>query len=974
MLEKESFEVVDRLFDAALDLAPEERRGFLDRESPSEEIRAQVERLLESLDSGEVMPGGAMDGAFGDHVRRELESDSSITPGSSLGTYKIEGLLGAGGMGEVYRASDTRLRREVAIKVLPDDMSAPEQLERFDREARALAAVNHPHIGAIYGLEREDDRPYLVLELVPGTTLSERLDRGSLQVRKALAVAHQIAGALEAAHAAGIVHRDLKPANIKISDDSQVKILDFGLAKTELPSQRAGDDTATAATRTGVILGTAGYMSPEQARGVAVDRRADIWAFGCVLYEMLTGTRLFDGKTPSDTLAAVLREDPDWERLPAAVPESVRRLLRRCLTRDISRRLQHIGDARIVIEEWLEDPDSVVDAAPVAVRRQLVPWTVAAMALLFAGAIFFFRPEPAAPPLPLTLQVLPAPGTNFWTHYSTVVVVSPDGRSVAFAGREGDGPLQLYLRDLASTEVRRVEGSEEAHQPFFSPDGEWVGFFSERQLKKVRLSGGPVIPVAEVGGNSRGAAWGDGEIFFAQTQTSPLFRVSEDGGPIEAATELDPSRVERSHRWPQVLEGGQSVLYTAQLEGASFDDADLVVQDLATGERRTVMQRAGFGRMLPDGRLAFARAGRLYVARFLPGTFELDGSPEVALDGVGYDPRNGGTQFSIADNGTAVYRPGYPVEEESQPVILSRGGQFEPYGGEARVFSSARWSPDGARLAASTISVDGQDLWLIDRGRDQLTRLSYNGGIRPVWSPDGRYVVFASGDRARLDLHVIRPDGGGSSQPLLEGDNILLPCWWSADGRFVLYQERDPEQGWDLKILEVDVSGEMPVATGPPRCLRCTQFNEAEAVVSSDGRLVSYESDELDNVYQIYVQPFPAMGRKWQVSSGGARRPVFSQDSEAVYYWNTSRQSLESNTLAYDGVALRIGETQTHLRRDVDLWPVGTRGDPAAAGFQVTDEGRFLTLRPPTPSTAPLRRSDVVVALDWLARTGAPAR
>ncbi|MEM6703951.1 MAG: protein kinase [Acidobacteriota bacterium] len=963
MLEKDSFQIVDELFDAVLDLPAEDRAAYLQEHSPNDEVRRQVEELLKSLESAEIAPGGAISGAFGENLRSEMESDSSITPGSSLGDYQIQDLLGAGGMGEVYRARDTKLRREVAIKVLADDALAPEQLERFDREARALAAVNHPHIGAIYGLEREEDRPYLVLELVPGTTLSERLDARPLPIRKAIAVAAQIAGALEAAHAAGIVHRDLKPANIKISEDSQVKVLDFGLAKSDALSV-AEDETVPAATRPGVILGTAGYMSPEQARGAVVDRRADNWAFGCVLFEMLTGKKAFPGKTPSDTLAAVLREEPPWQLLPDETPEIARRLLERCLKKDAHRRLQHIGDARVELEEWLDYGEETAPKPATAPRFAWLPWAVAAvLAAVFAWTQRETGDEPVR--TAASLHLLPPAGTEFWSHYSTVVNLSPDGEQLAFVAIDTEGRQELYLRRLDGPEAIRVEGSEGAHGPFFSPDGQWIGFFSQRQLKKVSADGKTTVTLAEVGGNSRGAAWGDGFIVFAQTQTTPLQRISDEGGTLEPLTQLDEAQVERSHRWPQIV--GDAVLFTAQPVGSLFDDAAIVIQSLTTGERKTLVSRAGFARLLPDGRLAYTRAGRVYTVVFDDETWEVSGSPELILEGVSYDARNGGTQFSFSRDGTLIYRPGSSMPEESRPVYVDAEGRAESFGGEERIYNTARWAPDGRRLAASVLSAQSEDLWLIERGSPNMVRVTYDGAQRPVWSPDGRYLLYASGEPGSLDILVTAADGDGTGTRLVDRDGIALPNSWTPDGRYVLFQERHAEQGWNLMRQEVDVREDGVRAVGSPECLRCTPFNEAEARVAPDGSLVTYESDELDNVYQIYVQPFPEMGRKWQLSVGGARRPIFAPGGESVFYWNTSTQGLQGHSVAYDGSALSVGRLQSVLSRGRDLWQAGTRGDPGSTGFGVAEDGRFLMLKPALGArSSSVRESDVIVELGWL--------
>ena len=576
----------------------------------------------------------------------------SLTAGTRLGSYEVLSPLGAGGMGEVFCARDMSLGREVAIKVLPDAFSAdPERVARFEREARVLASLNHASIGAIYGLERAGAVTFLVLELVPGETLADRLARGPIPLSEALPIARQIADALDAAHEKSVVHRDLKPANIKVTADGRVKVLDFGLAKAM--ERGHGSETGShahalsvsptittpAMTGVGMILGTAAYMAPEQARGKNVDKRADIWAFGCVLYELLTGVRTFTADEVSDTLAFVLTKDPDWTRLPASTPQSIRTLLRRCLERDRTKRLADIADARLDIEDALTGAGSEPGRESpqrVEAPRRLLPWSVAAVATAVAATVLVqwapWRNAPESMSQRFTVGI--GADASLMTDPGTAAVISPDGSLLAFVAQPASGPRMLYLRRLDQLQATPLTGTEDALGPFFSPDNQWLAFFAGDKLKKVPLNGGTPVTLADAV-NGRGGAWSeDGTIVFAP-DTAPgatLLRVSEAGGRVAPVTTMVDGEV--THRWPHMLPGGRALLYTAHNDARGYDEATIAIQPLPSGTPRVILRGGSHGRYLPSGHIAYVRNGTLFAVRFDVNRLEVVGDPVPVVEGI----------------------------------------------------------------------------------------------------------------------------------------------------------------------------------------------------------------------------------------------------------------------------------------------------------------------------------------------------
>src|SRR6266581_8053661 len=725
----------------------------------------------------------------------------TLAAGTKLGPYEILAPVGAGGMGEVYRARDTKLARDVALKVLPEAFAKDcERMARFQREAQMLASLNHPNIASIYGLEESGGVRALVMELVEGPTLAERIatrnrrDSGGaglapparaqqaapLPLDEVLSIAKQIAEALEAAHDRGIIHRDLKPANIKVTEGGKVKVLDFGLAKAFNPQDSAVNLNQTnsptlgiAATQAGVFVGTAAYMSPEQARGKPLDKRTDIWSFGCVLYETLTGRQAFAAETVSDTIAAILGRDPDWQALPAETPANIRVLLRRCLQKDVTHRFRDIGDARIEIEEALDPSRAIpvigaVLAEPRAARRRrAITWSLTVLAAASIGvALWSLLRAPALPTRPIVrLSVALPPSDRLALGLTPVVALSPDGSRLAYVANHS-GAQQLYVRPIDHLEATAIPGTESAESPFFSPDGQWLGFFAEGKLKKVSLSGGAALDLCSAAAN-RGASWGpdDNIILTPSFGVSGLFRVSAAGGTPKPLTILDHKKGEFSHRWPEILPGAKAVLFTNG-GGASFDDARIAVQSLETGERRTLLEGGTYARYVPSGHLVYAHAGGLLAVPFDLKRLEVTGTPVSILEGVSMSSLNGVAQFSFSGDGSLAYVSGGLSVGERTLLWVDRKGAAQPIPAPPRGYISPRLSPDGQRLAVG-ISGSSWGVWLYDLARGTLTRLAETLLIPfPTWTPDGKRLTANLVRQAPLNFSWMPADGGGSAERL----------------------------------------------------------------------------------------------------------------------------------------------------------------------------------------------------------------
>jgi eukaryotic-like serine/threonine-protein kinase len=909
---------VEDLCHAALERDASERSVFLAAEcGDDEDLRRQVETLLaheQSADRFLSPPVGAI-------AAQAVSGAAAVSwVGRRIGVYEIVSPLGAGGMGEVYRARDTLLGREVAIKVLSPEFTADrDRLSRFEREARVLASLNHPHIGAIYGVEAIEPSTTggqvtraLVLELVEGETLGERLAkrkgrRGEgIPIAEALAIARQIAEALEAAHEKDIVHRDLKPANIKITPSGVVKVLDFGLAKpgagwTGLTEQ-AGTDPAQSPTFTrtddthkGVLLGTAAYMSPEQARGEEVDKRADIWAFGCVLYEVLTGRMAFPGNTISDHIAAILEREPEWNALPAALPATVRRLLGRCLEKDPRRRLHDIADARIEIDDALVSPSAETIAVGGASSRRVVPMVLAALA---GGAVIglvawaTMRPSPRAPVLPSRFALALPPSETLNSYGAgRGLALSPDGRHLVYrSGGTMYGGSPLLIRAINELDARPLAGIVGALGPFVSPDSRWVGFFDsppgivEELLRKVPITGGPAIRLCAIQGMPLGASWGDDNtiVFATDDPGTGLWQVSASGGEPTVLTKPDSAQREKDHVFPSMLPGGGGVLFTITATGPS-ETSQVAVLDLKTGQRQTLIRGGSDAEYVEAGYLVYAAAGTLRAVRFDPVGLKVLSDPVPLVEQVMMTAA-GAANYAVSRSGTLIYAPAESRPQRSL-VWVDRKGREEPIKAPLRGYSTPRLSPDGTRVVVSINDQGNGDLWIWDLARERLSRLTVDPAIDrlPVWTPDGRRVIFASNPSGIHNLYVAVADGTGTVERLTTSAPCcgLLATSITPDGTRVVGYGAGRGTQQDIVVV--------PLANpAKEELLISTPFNEVWAEVSPDGRYLAYQSDELGRV-EIYVRPFPDVGRgRWQVSRDGGTRAVWARNGRELFYMDGS--------------------------------------------------------------------------------------
>jgi Tol biopolymer transport system component len=890
----------------------------------------------------------------------------TLAVGTKLGSYEVAAPIGAGGMGEVYQAHDTKLGRDVAIKVLPEAFAHDaERLARFQREAKMLAALNHPNIATIHGLEQSGSTSYLVMELVSGETLAERIKRdGAVPIEEALAIAKQIAEALEAAHEKGIIHRDLKPANVKVTPEGKVKVLDFGLAKAfagDATTEDIGNSPtlSMAATMQGVILGTAAYMSPEQAKGKAVDKRTDIWAFGAVLYELLTGKAAFHGEDVGDILAAVVRAEPDWQALPDVTAVKIRDLLRRCLQKDKTLRLRDAGDARIEIHEALTTP---TPAEPAAVQRKTplgnirAAWSVAAVAIVTAalgwGAFAYLRraPDGAQPvrffvsPPETRRLAMSAPTTT--GAFVNPLAISPDGSRIAIVAEGGDGKSQLWVRSLDTLAAQPLAGTEGAFQPFWSPDSRFIAFFAGGKLKKIEVSGGPPITLCDAP-DPRNGTWNrDGVIVFGPTASSSLQRVSASGGVPTAATTLGQG--ETVHVRPFFLPDSQHFLYRA---ATGPGGGPIYVGSLNSAERKFLFDADSSNVAYSEGHLLFLRETTLMAQPFDARRLVVVGDAfpiaENILTGVITNPTG---VFSVSQNGVLVYQTG-TAAAGGQLLWLDRSGKQIGALGDPALYSDLELSPDGKRASVSISDQagKGRDIWLYDVARGLRTRFTFGPGaaITSIWSPDGSRIVFNVNRKGHLDLYQKSSSGAGAEEVVLEDNFDKYPTSWSPDGRFILYRTGAGQSGRELFILPI--SGDHK----PVRFLS-TKFDEGFGQFSPDGRWVAYRSNESGR-NEIYVAPFPGPGGKWQISTAGGELPRWRHDGTEIFYLAPNNKlmaaAVNSKSASFEVLAVKP-LVETHI-------VLGGRD-----AYSVSADGqRFLiNSAPEQEASAP-----ITVILNWTA-------
>ena len=890
----------------------------------------------------------------------------ALSPGARLGPYEIIGAIGAGGMGEVYRARDTRLGRDVAIKVLPDAFATDaERLARFRREAQVLASLNHPNIGHIYGLEG-DTIQALVLELIDGPTLADRIAQGPLPPAEAVPIARQVAEALEAAHEAGIIHRDLKPANIKVRDDGTVKVLDFGLAKAAASDSAAdpmNSPTLTArATQLGTILGTAAYMSPEQAKGRATDKRGDIWAFGAVLYEMLTGRRAFEGEDVSETLASVLRQDIDLAALPSSTPQVLRELIARCLERDPKRRLRDIGEARL----QLETPAAVAGprAAPPAAaagtptNRFGLVHAVAGVLLIALTVVawLWWRAVSHSPPPVTRVSVTLPPDVSLRLIIHPVIAVSDDGSRMALVANR-KGVDQLYVRPINEFEPRLIAGTDDASSPFFSPDGTWIAFFAGGKLKKVPADGGPVITLAENATDNRGGIWLDDDtIIYTPGPATPIYRVSAAGGTPTAASTIDEGKHERTHRWPEMLPDGKTVLVTVgSVEHPDdYDDATIEAIRLDTGVRTTVLKAGRTARYVSPGTLLFLRGKVLYAVPFDAGTLAVKGTPVPVIDGISGDVTTGSAHYAVGKNGTLAFVPGDPSGGNRQLVWVDKQGKATPVDVETAHYGDPHVSPDGRRVAVAVVAgASVRDIYVIDTVVGTSSRLTFGGvdNRTPIWMHDGRRLVYIAYDRAKnvSAIMIKSADGSGDEQKVMEVSGQAYAEELTRDDATLLFSANSSTARGKFEIFRLTLQ------PGSTPTQEISAVGDAQnASLSPDGKWLAYYSAESGHP-EVYVQSFTSKGSRAQVSSAGGLEPRWAPDGSALYYQQfdgVMRVPIEAGSAFTPGKAQMLFnssalQAQSDSGQTYDIDPKGTR---------------FLMLRPATEG-APT--PDVHVIFNW---------
>jgi serine/threonine-protein kinase len=909
----------------------------------------------------------------------------SLAAGTRVGAYEIVSALGAGGMGEVYRARDTRLKRDVALKILPESFASnPDRLARFQREAEVLASLNHPNIAHLYGLEQTDGAQALVMELVEGPTLADRIAQGPIPIDEALSIAKQMAEALEAAHEQGIIHRDLKPANVKVRSDGTVKVLDFGLAKALEPAAVTGRDATLSPTITspammtgvGVLLGTAAYMAPEQAKGKPADKRSDIWAFGCVLYEMLTGKRAFEGEDVSDTLAAVLRAEPDWRALPPDSPLCVVTLLKRCLEKGRRRRIADIAVAQFVLTEQpgIAAPQTGASDAIERTRVRITMWSLLAAvivtAALTAAAEWFLRPRPATPPPVVRFTFTLGADEQFSGATRLNLALSPDGTQIVYSANN-----RLYRRLIGDSVARAIPGTNNdgtVLSPVFSPDGRWVAYHrssaSDNAIRRIPVDGGVPATIIRIDAVA-GMSWDERGILYAAGGLGEggIFRVSPNGGPPEQLIRVDGEHLADA---PQLLPDGDTLLFTlfSSPRGRviDYDEAQVVTQSLTSGERSTLVEGASDGRYLRSGHLVFAVSGSLFAVGFDPAIHKVAGDRVPILAGVRRGSSLIGTaQFAVSDTGVLVYIPG-PLDARAAPRVVSisdRGGATTMLKLPAARYAHPRVSPDGRSLAVAIDEGGDTDISIYDlTATAAIRRLTIEGrNQHPIWSHDGARVAFQSNREGDAAIFWQRADGQGAVERLTTApkDAAHVPESFSPDGKHLLFSE---QKGRIHTLFVLSLADKTVAPFGG-----VTSTTSPEAVFSPDGRWVAYASGAEGGLYSpesgIFVQPFPATGARFQVPKVRIDyHPAWSPDGKSLYFVNASPRPLSVVEVRTEP-NVSFGspmEVPSSIPRPGLL-------NGSRRGYDILPDGRILTVTPAREqeSTDGVLQKDIDVVVNW---------
>jgi len=863
-----------------------------------------------------------------------------MSPAQYIAHYRILSKLGEGGMGAVYRASDTKLNRDVAIKVLPDALANdPAYLARFRREAQVLASLSHPNIAIIHGVEDNA----IVMELVDGPTLEEKIAARSMTLDEVLAIARQIALALEAAHERGIIHRDLKPANVKVTPEGVVKVLDSGLAKPAEPIAGAGAANAPTitmhSTQLGVIMGTPGYMAPEQAAGKEVDKRADIWSFGVLLYEMLSGKRLFEGETLAHTLAHVLTRELDLDD----VERGLRPLVARCLRRDPMKRLRDIGDARIAIDEYLAEPKPAA-ATPVVPRerrtRLMIAVAVALITAIVSWMAFSANRASTVPPL-VRVNVEISPDMPFHTQSPGMFAsLSPDGKRLAVALRGADGKQRIYTRLLSQDALTPLAGTENGAQPFFSPDGNWIGYTGDRKLKKISLEGGGPLVLCDAP-SLHGASWGDdGNIVLAADANAGLVRVPSGGGNPDMVTRLNPE--DRTHRWPHVLPGGEAAVFSSRVGAGNLGGNQIEWVSFKTGNRKVLQRDAFSAAYLPAGKnkghLVYLRGSTLFAAPFDPVGGMITGTPVPVLQDVSSSRTRGG-DFAFSSSGIFVYLRGAADQQKSPISSRNRSGTETVVYDTPGEYQTPRFSPNGKRLAFAAVSPQGSDIWVKDLDREAPLRLTFLKGqnLWQVWTPDGTHIVFRSEDPGAPGLYWVRSDGAGEPVRLAEAKLNERPMSFAPDGKRLAFDYRGNGGSSDIGTALIEGDREHP-KMGSPEPFLATPADESSPQFSPDGRWLAYESTET-GTRQLYVRPFPGPGGRWQISTRFGHQPTWSRTSSELFFRGRGDQLVANYTVKANTFVPDAPREWTSARFTMLDSPFVTVTDMAPDGSRIATVG-----------------------------------